>query len=91
MVALVCGEITIVQRHARRAYRSAMAAVAILAADIGIRPTPDRIRNTGPRDAKRRLRSRTGPDARKTYLTRIGRPAARQGRIQNGMSTLHTA
>ena len=62
--ALICGEINIVEGRVDPRYVSASAEVAIMATDVVINPTHDRMGNVGTLDAKRKLLSSTSDDER---------------------------
>ena len=68
--ALVCGEINVLRGRLSPQYVSAAAEQAIMAADVVINPTHDRMGNDGTLDAKRRLLSRSGEDGRnRVYIS----------------------
>lgn len=62
--ALICGEINIVEGRVDPRYVSASAEAAIMATDVVINPTHDRMGNAGTLDAKRKLLSSTSDDER---------------------------
>ncbi len=91
--ALVCGELNIIQGRETPAYRSVNAEEAIIAADVVINPTHDRMGNAGTLDAKRRLLSRASDDGRNRIYVSVSNWEAcgnDKGRIQYPSPTLHT-
>lgn len=93
LFALICGEINIVEGRTEPRFVSAMAEKAIMAADIVINPTHDRMGNAGTLNAKRRLLSSTSEDGRnRVYISCSNREFGgdANGRVQNVTETLHT-
>ena len=91
--ALICGEINIVEGRTSPRYVSSVAEAAIMAADVVINPTHDRMGNAGTLDAKRRLLSRTSDDDRnRVYVSCSNWEICgdSKGRTQNVTDTLHT-
>ena len=91
--ALICGEINVVQGRKTPAYRSTAAEAAIMAADVVINPTHDRMSNAGTLDAKRRLLSQASADGRnRIYVSCSNWEVCgdAKGRVQNVTPTLHT-
>ena len=91
--ALVCGELNIVQGRGDPRYRSTAARAAIMAADLVINPTHDRMSNAGTLDAKRRLLSAPSEDGRnRVYVSCSNWEACgnSKGRVQYPSETLHT-
>ena len=91
--ALICGEINIIEGRVDPRYVSASAEEAIMAADVVINPTHDRMGNAGTLDAKRKLLSRTADDNRnRVYLSCSNWEICGDGsgRTQNVTDTLHT-
>jgi len=91
--ALICGEINIIEGRVDPRYVSAAAEEAIMAADVVINPTHDRMGNAGTLDAKRRLLSRTSDDERnRVYVSCSNWEVCgdSKGRTQNVTETLHT-
>lgn len=90
---LICGEINII--HGREVTRFACPAIeqAILAADIVINPTHDRMSNAGTLIAKRKLLSRRAADGRdRLYISCSNWDVSGEDRTrQNPSPTLHTA
>jgi hypothetical protein len=93
LFALVCGEINIVEGRNEPRYVSADAEAAIMAADIVINPTHDRMGNPGTLDAKRRLLSRPSDDGRNRVYVSCSNweiCGSDKGRVQNVTDSLHT-
>lgn len=91
--ALICGEINVVVGRNTPTYRSAAAEAAIMAADVVINPTHDRMSNAGTLDAKRRLLSQASADGRnRIYVSCSNWEVCgdAKGRVQNVTPTLHT-
>lgn len=91
--ALVCGEINVLRGRVSPRFISPAAEAAIMAADVVINPTHDRMSNAGTLDAKRRLLSRSGDDGRnRVYVSCSNWEACGNGkpRVQYPSPTLHT-
>ena len=91
--ALICGEINIVEGRVDPRYVSPSAEEAIMAADVVINPTHDRMGNAGTLDAKRRLLSRQADDERnRVYVSCSNWEICgdSKGRTQDVTETLHT-
>ena len=90
--AMLCGELNVVRGRDRAAFIDEAAARAVLAADIVINPTHDRMSNAGTLDAKRRLLSQPHPDGRaRAYVSCSNWEACGlNGRVQSPSPTLHT-
>lgn len=90
--ALICGEINIVHGRNSAAFVDVDAGDAILAADIVINPTHDRMSNAGTLQAKRRLLSQARPDGTpRAYVSCSNWEACGlNGRVQYPSPTLHT-
>lgn len=93
LFALICGEINIVEGRTGPQFVSEAAEAAIMAADVVINPTHDRMGNAGTLDAKRRLLSRPAEDGRnRVYVSCSNWEGCGddKGRTQNVTETLHT-
>lgn len=93
LFALVCGEINVVKGRTDPCFVSAEAEAAILAADIVINPTHDRMGNGGTLDAKRRFLSLTAEDGRNRVYVSCSNwevCGTNKGHRQNVTPTLHT-
>ena len=90
--AMLCGELNIVRGRDRAAFIDDEAAKAIMAADIVINPTHDRMSNAGTLHAKRRLLSQPHPDgcARAFISASNWEACGLNGRVQSPSPTLHT-
>ncbi len=90
--AMPCGELNVVRGRDRAVFIDEAVARAILAADIVINPTHDRMSNAGTLDAKRRLLSQPHPDGRlRAYISCSNWEACGlNGRVQSPSPTLHT-
>lgn len=89
---LCCGELNIVQGRTTPRFVDPEVGAAILAADIVINPTHDRMGNAGMLAAKRRFLSQPGPDGRaRAYVSCSNWEACGlNGRVQRPSPTLHT-
>jgi hypothetical protein len=93
LFALICGEINVVKGRTDPCFVSAEAEAVIVAADVVINPTHDRMGNGGTLDAKRRFLSRTAEDGRnRVYISCSNWETCgdSKGRTQNVSETLHT-
>ena len=90
--AMLCGELNIVRGRDNAAFIDDHAAKAIMAADIVINPTHDRMSNAGTLHAKRRLLSQPHPDERPRAYVSVSNWEAcgLNGRVQSPSPTLHT-
>jgi hypothetical protein len=90
--AMLCGELNIVRGRDQAAFINEEARQAIMAADIVINPTHDRMSNAGTLHAKRRLLSQPHPDGRARASISISNWEAcgLNGRVQSPSPTLHT-
>lgn len=90
--ALICGEINVVRGRHTPSFVDAEAAAAIMAADIVINPTHDRMSNAGTLQAKRALLSRPHANgAPRAYVSCSNWEACGlNGRVQHPSPSLHT-
>lgn len=90
--ALVCGELNLVRGRETLSFVDAEAGAALLAADIVVNPTHDRMSNAGTLDAKRRFLSQPHADGRaRAYVSCSNWEACGlNGRVQHPFPTLHT-
>jgi hypothetical protein len=91
--ALICGEINIIEGRNEPRFVSKAAKATIMAADVVINPTHDRMGNAGTLDAKRRLLSIPSEDERnRVYISCSNWEICGNdsGRVQNVTETLHT-
>lgn len=89
---LICGELNIVHSRADPTFVDAKAGAAILAADIVVNPTHDRMSNAGTLQAKRSFLSQSRSDGRaRVYVSCSNWEACGlNGRVQYPSPTLHT-
>lgn len=92
LFALICGELNIIRGRTEPRFVDDTARDAILAADIIVNPTHDRMSNAGTLAAKRKLLSLPHPDGRpRAYISCSNWEACGlNGRIQRPSPTLHT-
>ena len=90
--ALCCGELNVVQGRDKPQFVDDEIGAAVLAADIIVNPTHDRMSNAGTLAAKRRLLSQKGADGRRrAYVSCSNWEACGlNGRVQHPSPTLHT-
>ena len=90
--ALICGELNVIRGRTEPRFVDDTARDAILAADIIVNPTHDRMSNAGTLAAKRKLLSQPHADGRpRAYISCSNWEACGlNGRIQRPSPTLHT-